>query len=158
MNGTAIVERSAELSPCGLYRYRLGRRWDDTPTLAWVMLNPSTADAESDDPTIRRCMGFARSWGYGGIEVLNLSPLRSTDPTALLTTHVPFEVQDYNRELISQAAGGAIVAWGSHPVARKATWARRMLWGSHCLGVTKDGEPRHPLYVRADAERMTWPT
>jgi hypothetical protein len=77
------VVRSAVLSDCGTYRYVLTRRWVEGPLLGWVMLNPSTADAERDDPTIRRCMGFARTWGFAGIIVRNLYAARSSSPAAL---------------------------------------------------------------------------
>ena len=71
------IERSADLSPCGNYRYSLRRLWDEKrPGVLWVMLNPSTADANADDPTVRRCMGYARSWGCGSIEVVNLCAWR----------------------------------------------------------------------------------
>src|SRR5689334_20041621 len=74
------IVKSAVLSPCGLYRYRLTRRWGDGPALLFVMLNPSTADATEDDPTIRRCTGFAKREGMPAIEVVNLFAWRATDP------------------------------------------------------------------------------
>ena len=75
------MRREAEISPCGLHRYRLTREWAPTlPTIAFVMLNPSTADGEIDDPTIRRCIGFARDLGYGRLHVVNLFTYRATDP------------------------------------------------------------------------------
>jgi len=77
------VVRSAVLSDCGTYRYSLTRRWSPGPLLGWVMLNPSRADALVDDPTIRRCVGFARRWGFAGIVVRNLYALRATDPREL---------------------------------------------------------------------------
>jgi hypothetical protein len=72
--------RTALFSPCGRFRYRLGRRWAEGPTVALVLLNLSTADDEVDDPTIRRCIDFARRWGYGGLEVVNLYAHVATDP------------------------------------------------------------------------------
>src|SRR5712664_2208515 len=81
---TSCIVRSAGFSCCGLYRYWLRRHWDaELPPVCFVMLNPSTADAERDDPTIRRCCGFSRRWGYGGIVVVNLYAFRTSDPCCL---------------------------------------------------------------------------
>ncbi|TMF61888.1 MAG: DUF1643 domain-containing protein, partial [Chloroflexi bacterium] len=75
--GTPAAVRGATFSADRRYRYRLWRRWDGArPVVAFVMLNPSTADARRDDPTIRRCIGFAKSWGFGGVEVVNLFAYR----------------------------------------------------------------------------------
>lgn len=83
------MERAAEFSGCGRYRYSLRRRWaDGGPPACWIMLNPSTADAEKDAPTIRRCIGFSKAWGHNALVVVNLFALRSTDPTALRTCEV----------------------------------------------------------------------
>ena len=72
-----VIRRNAELSACGKYRYRLSRIWDDKkPLVLFIMLNPSTADAEQDDPTIRRCIAFAKNWGYGGFMAGNLFAFR----------------------------------------------------------------------------------
>ena len=78
------VERTAFISPCERYRHALGRHWDnDKGFVLFIMLNPSTADAQQDDPTIRRCMDFAKRWGFGGIEACNLFDWRATDPKAV---------------------------------------------------------------------------
>jgi hypothetical protein len=152
---------AAGLSDCGTYRYWLTRTWDDDkPVLCWVMLNPSTADAEQDDPTIRKCIGFARRWGYGGICVVNLFALRATDPKQL-PKHYPIDraLVESNNLAISTAARGRMVvaAWG----AKGCWWGRdrevlALLRGQavHCLKVTKDGHPWHPLYVADDTKLM----
>jgi hypothetical protein len=153
---TAGGERSARLSPCGLYRYELKRRWSAGPTATWIMLNPSTADAEQDDPTIRRCVGFTKAWGLGGLTVVNLFALRSTDPRALLSAADPVGLG--NDDAIHDAATAArivIAAWGAHGVLNgRATHVLDLLETTPaqvaCLGTTKDGHPRHPLRLRGD--------
>lgn len=133
------------------YRYRLWRRWDRSrPVVAFVMLNPSTADARRDDPTIRRCIGFARAWGFGGVDVVNLFAYRATDPRDLLRVADPVGPRNW-RHIQRAVLGAALVvaAWGAHPSA-----ARRVpisLPRARCLGLTRTGQPRHPLYLRRDA-------
>lgn len=179
----ATVEKGADLSPCGVYRTRLWRRWNTGALLPFVMLNPSTADAEADDPTIRRCVGFARREGWAGIEVVNLFPYRATDPDTLVDVedleHFPFG-DEAIRQVIAQQAdiGPVVAAWGAGYA--KVMSARRAKHGQFgrmaiddrpavvrsiaartgarlsCLGVTKDGAPRHPLMVRADQPLIPW--
>lgn len=165
------VEKTAVISPDGLYRYRLSRQWGDGPPMRFVMLNPSTADAEVDDPTIRRCMGFARREGYPGIEVVNLFALRVTRPVHLFDRSIADDpVGPDNRGWVatmldrSKASGAAIVvAWGAHP---KIHWSdvyrdffdwEDMVYPCLCLGKTAEGHPRHPLYLRNDAPLEVWP-
>lgn len=160
------MKSDALLSPCGRYRYWLTREWGDGDRVCWVMLNPSTADASQDDPTIRRCIGFSKAWGYGSLIVVNLWAARATDPKELLTLGDP--VGPDNSAAMHFAIGGsslAVVAWGTF-AARMAARGHMRLWPeasaveSHvpvvCLGRTKDGHPRHPLYVRGDQDRMGW--
>ena len=109
------TQREAELSEDRLYRYRLTRIWGDGPRATFVMLNPSTADEHVDDPTLRRCMGFARAWGLGGLNVVNLSAFRATIPAELWRAVDPIgpDNDDYLR-----AAGASgeplIAAWGNN--------------------------------------------
>jgi hypothetical protein len=155
-----LLKRGAVISDCGLYRYRLSRRWGDGALLPFVMLNPSTADADIDDPTIRRCMGFARREGASGIVVVNLFGLRSTDPYEMASHQEP--VGAGNADALVEVADTAfhdetpiVCAWGAMAFAAeraklfistaKGCGARLV-----CLGKTKDGSPRHPLYVRGD--------
>ncbi len=78
------MTKGAAFDSTGTYRYALWREWDaSAPRLGFVLLNPSTADAENDDPTLRRCMGFARAWGYGSLQIVNLFAYRATVPDAL---------------------------------------------------------------------------
>lgn len=145
----------------GPYRYSLWRLWDDRPHVVFIMLNPSTADAKANDPTIRRCMGFARIWGYGGICVVNLFALRATDPNVLYSAQDP--VGPLNDEQIESSLGGTdtvIAAWGAHGVFRNRGAAVRARIEKHCalrhLGLTANGSPRHPLYLRGDTQPQWW--
>jgi len=148
--------QSATFSKCGLYRYDLRRIWrPDARPLLWIMLNPSTADAVVDDPTVKRCTRFAVQWGHGGIVVCNLFAFRSTKPEGLLTVDDPVGL-DKNDEVIAREAAEAyqvVVAWGSHGDfmgrGRQVYELIREKVGRSplCLGTTKAGEPRHPLYV-----------
>lgn len=124
--------------------------------LAMVMLNPSTADAERDDPTIRRCIGFAARAGHGGVEILNLFAFRATAPADLRATSDPVGPDnDRHLEALFARHRKVLAAWGAHGIfgARADTvlrmTARRDVLLT-CLGRTLTGQPRHPLYVRAD--------
>jgi hypothetical protein len=143
IEGTA----SAVFSPDRAYRYLLTRRWGPGPLLVWIMLNPSTADALKNDPTIRRVMAFARRDGYGGIAVVNLFALRSPEPR-ILRTH-PDPVGPLNDAVIRLAVmRRAVVAWGAGgTLAGRDRAVCSMLSGANlrCLGWTKSGMPLHPL-------------
>jgi hypothetical protein len=146
---------TALLSTCGTYRYELTRGPLNRPAV-FVMLNPSTADASIDDPTIRRCRGFARAWGCGGLVVVNAFALRATNPAAL-RTH-PDPVGPYNDAVLATLGiarprtrhrGLGSARDPARPgQARPCAAARCGRTQPMCLGVTKDGHPRHPLYVR----------
>lgn len=155
----------ATFSLCGRYRYTLRRRWADGPACCWVMLNPSTADERQDDPTIRRCIGFSRAWGYAGLVVVNLFALRSPDPAALWVPSADPVGRDNDSaiRLAAASSGLVVAAWGvqSHDrfrvrsltVERELRDAGVPLW---CLGLTKLGYPRHPLYVSGKAEAVPY--
>jgi hypothetical protein len=155
------MERTAQFSRCGQYRYRLGRRWGDGPAILWIMLNPSTADAERDDPTIRRCIGFSRAWGFGAMEVVNLFALRTPDTAALRAHTAP--IGPRNDRVIRAAAPAArprIAAWGALPwAASRANEVRTLLGGRWlCLSQTASGAPRHPLYAAASLRTVPFAT
>jgi len=138
----------ADFSPDRRYRYKLWRIWDKTnPKALFIMLNPSTADKINDDPTIRRCIGFARSWNFGGILVGNLFAYRSADPKELQLVNNP--VGDTNQESIQQMISESklvVCAWGNEQGA-PPKWLND-LSNLHYLELTKDGTPKHPLYLR----------
>src|SRR5258706_1087839 len=133
------------------YRYLLWRKWSECDTFLGVVgLNPSTADEPFDDPTIRRCIGFARDWGYAGLYVLNLFAFRATKPTALRAAIDPVGA-DNDRWLwtISKNAALIIAAWGNDGLwGTRASIVLPRLSKPYCLGLTKLGAPRHPLYVK----------
>lgn len=155
------VARSARISADGLYRYRLTRAWGDGEIAVFVMLNPSTADAAIDDPTIRRCIGFAKTWGMAGIEVVNLYAYRATNPAELWGADDP--VGPDNDEFLTTAAfarpGPLVAAWGvnAKPPRVMEVLSLPGFDRLQCLGTTKDGYPRHPLYVRGDTRPQAWP-
>lgn len=154
----AQVDYHADLSDDGVYRYWLGRRWGGGESLAFIMLNPSTADGTEDDPTIRKCVGFARRLGYSGISVFNLYAYRATDPKDLkraMRSGVDVVGPENDERLRAMLAArlargdGVVAAWGAHaPDAR----VREVLAmpGSRALctlGLTAKGVPRHPLML-----------
>jgi hypothetical protein len=145
------MESGACFDHTGAYRYRLWREWDASrAAVAFVMLNPSTADAGTDDPTIRRCLGFARAWGFGRLEVVNLFALRATDPR-LLRSHPDPVGPDNDRHIREVAAATAqvVAAWGALGTTRDRALAIGELLPPSLLtlGLTKRGQPRHPLYT-----------
>lgn len=156
--------KSASLSPCGTWRYTLGRVWDKKlPRMVWVMLNPSTADDKEDDPTIRQCCFFAGREGYGGITVVNLFAYRATksqDLVRLGRGSLPNAVGPDNSRVLRWTLKEArlhrskiVCGWGAKGNMFGAadhfrSFARHILkYPTYCLGVTKDGEPKHPLYI-----------
>lgn len=156
------IDKGATISRCGKFRPRLWRRWDRSkPILTWIMLNPSTGDAEADDTTILKCVGFAMMWGYGGINIVNLYGFRATSPADLKAAGYP--VGDDNERAHRDAifsSKDTIVAWGTHARPQEvyrflALWSREGL-RPKCLGVNKDGSPKHPLYIAYETEPMTW--
>ena len=125
------MKRDARLSLCGKFRYFLSRTWDDERApLLFVMLNPSTADAEQDDPTIRKCIGFSQRLGYGGIEVMNLYAYRATKPADLKAAHYP--VGEHNDEFIL-----------GRSVRVRDLWREKTVicgWGANARGLSRPGE------------------
>lgn len=174
------IKRAAIVSDCGRYRYRLRREWDCARASAcFIMVNPSTADGHADDNTIRRCIRFAHAWGYGALDVVNLSPWRATDPDQLkaigtILFHGPM---DSEHILINDAAimtaltepprpKIVVAAWGALPHTPSYIFQRsidvlkilnQLGIGAHCLGLTSGHGPRHPLYVRKDAALEPYP-
>jgi hypothetical protein len=154
------MKKSAIISDCGLYRYELRREWDDKlPPMVVIMLNPSTADAEKDDPTISRCINRAQDLGFGSLIVGNLFAFRASDPRRLRVVDDPIGIKN-PAALIKMLAecklrdGKLLVAWGSEGryCGAEDTFLTVLACQSglpyYCLGKTKQGQPKHPLYVR----------
>lgn len=167
-NNSLVIETDgpsgAMFSGDRLYRYRLHRLWSDAPKIAtFVMLNPSTADATKNDPTVAKCMLLAGRWGCGGLIVVNLFALRSTDPAALIAHPDPIGSQ--NDDVIRHAVRGAslvVAAWGNHGSLRNraatvAKTIRDMGIDLVCLDINvKTGQPKHPLYCRSDTQHRPY--
>lgn len=154
-----MLESSAEFSPCRKYRYSLTRIWDRSLGLCqFIGLNPSTADEVENDPTVRRCINYAKDWGYGGLIMSNIFAFRATDPKVMKAQADPvgpendmWLLDDYGR------ANCTVAAWGTHgSLNNRSAEVIELLSGCfHCLGLTKHGFPKHPLYLRKD-EVLTW--
>ena len=157
----------AHVSACEQYRYTLGRVWEPSrPSVTFVMLNPSIADAHKDDTTIRKCRGFAERLGFGGLHVVNLYAYRATKPKAMWASEAAGLdiVGPDNDEVLREAfrRGDAIAAWGAnakpdrvHFVSILARAAGSRLLS---LSVTKAGAPGHPLMLPYSCTLQPWPT
>lgn len=158
----------ATFSPCERYRYALGREWDvDRAALVVVALNPSTATHEASDPTLRKLCHYARRDGFGSLLLCNVFALRATDSRevrdALLRREDaagPANDEVCNRLISNPLLAKTVAAWGApkwrvmrHAMHRRAGWVLRPWW---CWGLTADGHPRHPLYLRNDAPLVRW--
>jgi hypothetical protein len=155
------MEKYAKID--GNYRYLLGRKWDENlQQVTFLMLNPSTADHEQDDPTLRKCINFAKFWGYGSLEVVNLFAYRATNPRELRQVNEPVgRKNNYYLELAIKKTHLIILAWGTKGSFQKRDKEVLNLISDkqplYCLGLTKYGYPRHPLYVRNDTEKIFFP-
>lgn len=155
----------ASLSGDGVHRYALSREWSGgTGLCAFIGLNPSTADACNDDPTIRRCVGFAHDWGYAGIRVVNLFSLRTKSPAMLKLADYPHCIGGArNEQTIRECVDACrivVVAWGVHGGYRnRAAEVLEALSGTEIyhLGLTTQGQPRHPLYMPRSAKARRLP-
>ena len=160
---SGIERGTAWFSPDRTYRYLLTRRWDVlAPVMSFIMFNPSKAGAAATDPTVTRCCGFARRERCGGIEVGNLHALCATNPDDLRGHPDPVGPDNdaMLEDLARLATGPVVAAWGAlNTNGRDLAVARvftRLGVPLYCLGTTKGGHPRHPLYVRGDAPLIPW--
>ena len=153
------MHKTAILSADRLYRYALWRTWGLSKGFAmFVGLNPSTADETEDDPTIRRCIAFARDWGYGGLCMTNLFAFRATQPVDMKNAQDPVgpENDDWLRKY-SAKAGVVVAAWGVHGVFKnRDVVVKELLQNLHYLQLTKEGHPGHPLYLPKTLQPVPW--
>ena len=152
--------KDAFISSCGKYRYGLVREWDhNKKAVAFMLLNPSTADGKEDDPTVRRCIDYAKTWGYGGLYIVNVCPYRSTDPKLLPKVDIPDIIYENNSVHIAslfKVIDKFIAGWGnslpkkfinrSEVIIEILTKGKKL----YTLATNKDGSPRHPLYLKKD--------
>ena len=158
-----FMQTGAVFSPCKTYRYRLWRTWDATKKpIVFMMLNPSIADENQNDPTVERCQRRAMSLGFGQLQVVNIFSLISTDPRGLYTCDDP--VGPENNAAIQEAVKGAdtvVCAWGTHgghvDRAREVVGLLKVAGvNPQCLGLNSDGSPKHPLYVSYSVAPMPY--
>lgn len=155
-------ESDAQFSSCNKYRYKLWRRWADGPSVAFLMLNPSTADAFRNDPTVERCHRRAVDMGFSALEVINIFAFRATDPKDLKKAKKP--VGPLNNDIIIEticSADMTICSWGSHGSHQNRDQEIRLLIkqskiSPHILALTKFDQPRHPLYVSYSQKPILW--
>jgi len=155
-NNVDGIEYGAIFDVSGKYRYSLWRSWSTYhPRIVFILLNPSTADEQKNDPTIRRCMGFAREWNFGSLEVVNLFAYRATDYRELFKASNPVGAE--NNYFLTQAVARCstvVLGWGNRgnfldkdrQVMSLLAWRNDL----YCLGITRDGQPRHPLHMKGD--------
>jgi hypothetical protein len=146
--------KGAIFSSCKKHRLQLWREWDSNlPKVLFIMLNPSTADDQQDDPTLRRCIDFAKQWGYGGLYVGNLYSLRAVDPKTLLKVS-KFSHRDNYKHLVNmvQQCQLVVYAWGNYPIIKKLgiplNVFNHLEQKLYCIALSKTGTPKHPLYLK----------
>jgi len=146
------MKKHAILSQDNKYRYQLSRIWEEEkPKVLFIMLNPSTADANVDDPTIRRVINFAKSWGYVGVFVGNLYAFRSTDPKGLRYLDNPLgEDNIHHIQNLIGLVEKVIYAWGNNQ--REPEWLSDLVDTPYYIDISKKGIPKHPLYLKGDLQ------
>jgi len=157
-----FATNSAVISPCRKYRYILKRSWDESKGFVnFIGLNPSTADESKDDPTIRRCMGFARDWGYGGIYMTNLFALRATHPEELKKTDDDLHdarnpYNSFHLHFAIDRSKITIAAWGNHGKLDSMDYYMKSSHELHYLKMNSTGQPAHPLYLPKTLKPIKW--
>jgi hypothetical protein len=153
--------KDAVIDETGKYRYSLIRHWESwQPKLLFIMLNPSTADANLDDPTIRRCIGFAKAWGFGSLEVVNLFAYRATNPEELKKCKDPIGPEnDMHIQRAALQTDKIITAWGTNgTLLGRDRKVMDILYSfrTYCLQMSKNGHPKHPLYIPSSCEPIRY--
>jgi hypothetical protein len=168
-----FLKSTALISDCQKYRFHLTRVWDESkPSICWMLLNPSTADAEKLDPTLTRCLGYSVDWGYGQMHILNIFAFRATDPKVMMAVADPVGhnilvggtpvSNDGYLTLIPGICHMTVAGWGGggtfkgrYVEVAKLAQVRGLKF--QCLGQTKTGQPRHPLYLAKNTKLENWP-
>ncbi|WP_031483982.1 DUF1643 domain-containing protein [Maridesulfovibrio frigidus] len=143
------MKKTAIISECGYYRYELRREWDNLlPTVLFICLNPSTADNETDDPTSRVCINYAKRWGYGSLTIANLFAYRSTNPDILSTVNDPVGPKnDAHLKRLIKESDEVICAWSNDGgLYKRDQDVLPLVSNPKCLVKLKSGKPGHPLY------------
>jgi hypothetical protein len=149
-------------SPDMVFRYAFARWWGDADlatSAIWVLLNPATGDTEKRHrPTLQRCISWSKAAGYAGLVIVNLFAFRDTNPRNLqLVVDAVGPANDEVLRDITKAGAQTIAAWGGHGRLRgRSAEVGPLLASPMCLGVTRSGEPRHPLYIPADTQLVPW--
>lgn len=148
---SATMKKDAKLSACRRYRFALWRAWDESgPVAMFIGLNPSKANEREDDPTLVRCINFAKSWGYGGVCIANLFAYRATDPNDMRVAERPVgRGNDRWLQRLSAESDIVIAAWGNDGAYMgRGKKVRSLIPDLYCLQLNKSGEPAHPLYLK----------
>jgi hypothetical protein len=163
MSEPTYLDQGAVFSPDGVYRYALWRCWDAAkPLVGFNLCNPSKADAEKLDPTLRRVLGFSQAWGFGGFWIGNIFGLKSTDPSALYQVEDPVGPEnDRHLDEIAARCSLLVAGWGVHgKLKHRGDTVRRRLANAgralYVLRLSKDGHPAHPLYLPGSLEPKPW--
>ncbi|MDQ7048395.1 MAG: DUF1643 domain-containing protein [Enterobacterales bacterium] len=153
MPSNESLKNTAHFSKCRQYRYALWRTWDiELPKVMFIGLNPSTADETINDPTLIRCIGYAKSWGYGGVIMANLFAYRATEPHDMKKALDPIGTRNaYWLKRLAKESALVVAAWGNHgQFLQRSTAVKKLICDLHYLKLNKGGEPAHPLYQRLD--------
>ena len=146
------IDSGADFSPCRKYRYTLWRVWDESkPLVMFLGLNPSTADEIKNDPTVTRCINYAKSWNYGGMYMMNIFAFRTTYPIELKKALEPIgKENNYWIEKISKNVDKCIGAWGNDGLfLNRSDYIKQNVNNLYCLKINHSGEPSHPLYLKS---------
>jgi len=157
----STIKKSAVFSKCRKYRYSLTRSWNSADGyVLFIGLNPSIADETIDDPTLTRCINFAKDWGYGGLIMVNLFAYMSTYPIDLKKVKLPIG-NNNNKHILKnhQKSQLTVAAWGNdgHFLKRDKE-VLKIICNPMCLNINKSGQPAHPLYQKKDQELINLPT
>ena len=154
-----LVNKNATFSDCRKYRYALSRTWDSKKkTVLFIGLNPSTADENIDDPTIRRCINYAQNWGYGSLLMVNLFAYRATIPTELKNVKNPIgNDNDLHITELLKKADLAVATWGNEgSLLNRDKDVKKIIPNLMCLKINKSGQPAHPLYQKKDLKLIKY--